>query len=71
MDEKTSKSPKVNRTSIVASFVKSDDRACEIKTALNELLWTHARSEVTLVELEDAACKAFDALWGVCEGNRE
>jgi len=38
-----------------------------VKIDLNTLIWEHARKDVTLGEMEEAACKAFEAIWPLCE----
>jgi hypothetical protein len=35
----------------------------EIKKAINNIIWSNARPEVTLREAEKAAGEAFDAVW--------
>ena len=48
-----------------------DKRVFDIRCTLNQLLWVHARSEVTLGQLEHAACTAFNVIYSLCKRDED
>jgi hypothetical protein len=52
----------------IGKALQRDDRPdVDIKLALNELIWRHAKPDTTIGEADKAACAAFDVIWPLCE----